>query len=61
MPSLLGQPSTSPFVQVADDGAAFNTATTSGDIRIGGYNMGGPGGTLAARLQASRQWRFCCR
>ena len=35
------------FVQVADDGAAFNAATTSGDIRIGGHNMGGPGGTLA--------------
>ena len=35
------------FVLVADDGAAFDAATTSGDIRIGGHTFGGPGGTLA--------------
>lgn len=35
------------FIQVADDGAAFNTATTSGDIRIGLHAFDGPGGTLA--------------
>ena len=35
------------FVQVADDGAAFNTATTSGDIRIGAHAFDGPNGTLA--------------
>jgi hypothetical protein len=35
------------FVQVADDGAAFNAATTSGDIRIGGHAFDGPSGTLA--------------
>jgi hypothetical protein len=35
------------FVQVADDGAAFNAATTSGDIRIGGHVFDGPSGTLA--------------
>lgn len=35
------------FTQVADDGAAFNTATTSGDIRIGGHTFDGANGTLA--------------
>lgn len=35
------------FVQVADDGAAFNTPTGSGDIRIGLHAFDGPGGTLA--------------
>jgi hypothetical protein len=35
------------FVMVADDGAAFNAATTSGDIRIGGHTFDGPLGTLA--------------
>lgn len=35
------------FVQVADDGAAFNAATTSGDIRLGGHFFDGPFGTLA--------------
>jgi hypothetical protein len=33
------------FIQVADDGAAFNAATTSGDIRIGGHAFDGAGGT----------------
>jgi len=35
------------FVQVADDGAAFNAPTASGDIRIGGHVFDGAGGTLA--------------
>jgi hypothetical protein len=35
------------FAQVADDGAAFNAATTSGDIRIGSHTFDGPNGTLA--------------
>jgi len=35
------------FVQVPDDGAAFNAATSSGDIRLGGHAMDGAGGTLA--------------
>ena len=35
------------FVQVADDGAAYSTATTSGDIRIGGHYMDGAYRTLA--------------
>lgn len=35
------------FTQVADDGAAFNAATTSGDIRIGAHTFDGLGGTLA--------------
>jgi hypothetical protein len=35
------------FVQVSDDGAAFNASSSSGNIRIGGHNMGGAGGTLA--------------
>lgn len=35
------------FVMIADDGAAFNAATTSGDIRIGGHSFDGPSGTLA--------------
>lgn len=35
------------FVLVADDGAAFNAATTSGDIRLGGHIFDGPNGTLA--------------
>lgn len=35
------------FVQVADDGAAYNAATTSGDIRLGGHTFDGPSGTLA--------------
>lgn len=35
------------FIKVLDDGAAFNAATTSGDIRIGGHAFDGAGGTLA--------------
>ena len=35
------------FIQVADDGAAVNAATTSGDIRLGGHAFDGPSGTLA--------------
>ncbi|WP_066341054.1 matrixin family metalloprotease [Azohydromonas lata] len=35
------------FVQVADDGAAFNAATRSGDIRIGAHFVDGSAGTLA--------------
>lgn len=35
------------FVQVADDGAAFNATTTSGDIRLGGHAFDGAYGTLA--------------
>ncbi len=35
------------FMQVADDGAAFNAPTASGDIRIGGHVFDGPSGTLA--------------
>ncbi|NML14827.1 matrixin family metalloprotease [Azohydromonas caseinilytica] len=35
------------FVQVADDGAAFDLPTRSGDIRIGAHAMDGALGTLA--------------
>ena len=35
------------FVEVADDGAAFNAPTTSGDIRIGAHAFDGPGSVLA--------------
>jgi hypothetical protein len=35
------------FVQVADDGAAFNAPTASGDIRLGGHAFDGVFGTLA--------------
>lgn len=35
------------FVQIADDGAAFDSATASGDIRIGGHVFDGLNGTLA--------------
>lgn len=35
------------FVQVADDGAAFNAPSTSGDIRLGAHAFDGAGGTLA--------------
>lgn len=35
------------FLQVPDDGAAYNAATTSGDIRIGGHVFDGPGSVLA--------------
>lgn len=35
------------FIEVADDGAAYDAATTSGDIRIAGTNLGSPGGVLA--------------
>lgn len=35
------------FTEVADDGAAFNAATTSGDIRLGGHTFDGVFGTLA--------------
>ncbi len=35
------------FLQVADDGAAFNATTASGDIRLGGHAFDGPSGTLA--------------
>lgn len=35
------------FVNVADDGAAFNSATTSGDIRLGAHAFDGAFGILA--------------
>jgi len=35
------------FVMMADDGAAYNTPTASGDIRLGGHTMDGLSGTLA--------------
>jgi hypothetical protein len=35
------------FIQVADDGAAFNAPTSSGDIRLGAHVFNGPGGVLA--------------
>lgn len=35
------------FVQVADDGAALNAPTSSGDIRLGGHAFDGPSGVLA--------------
>ena len=35
------------FSQIADDGAAFNAATNSGDIRLGGHAFDGVFGTLA--------------
>ncbi|HRE19038.1 MAG TPA: matrixin family metalloprotease [Rhodocyclaceae bacterium] len=35
------------FVQVADDGAAFNSPTASGDIRLGGHAFDGAFGVLA--------------
>ena len=35
------------FVEVLDDGAAFDAPTTSGDIRLGGHVFDGPSGTLA--------------
>lgn len=35
------------FIEVSDDGAAFNAATMSGDIRIGGHAFDGAGGILA--------------
>jgi hypothetical protein len=35
------------FVQVPDDGSAFNTATTAGDIRLGLHAFDGVFGTLA--------------
>ncbi len=35
------------FVLVPDDGAPFNAATASGDIRLGGHAFDGAGGTLA--------------
>lgn len=35
------------FTQITDDGAAFNAATTSGDIRLGGHAFDGAGGILA--------------
>ena len=35
------------FSLVADDGAAFNAATVSGDIRLGAHTFDGPGGNLA--------------
>ena len=35
------------FSQITDDGAAFNAATVSGDIRLGGHVFDGVGGTLA--------------
>jgi hypothetical protein len=35
------------FIQVPDDGAAFNAPTSSGDIRIGLHAFDGPGGVLA--------------
>lgn len=35
------------FSQIADNGLAFNAATASGDIRLGGHVFDGPSGTLA--------------
>ena len=35
------------FQQVADDGAAYDAVTASGDIRLGGHVFDGPSGTLA--------------
>jgi len=35
------------FIEVADDGAALNAPTGSGDIRLGGHVFDGPLGTLA--------------
>lgn len=35
------------FVQVADQGEAFNAAQLSGDLRFGGHSLDGPFGTLA--------------
>ncbi|RJG20721.1 matrixin family metalloprotease [Massilia cavernae] len=35
------------FVQVADDGSAFNAPGVAGDIRLGGHAFDGPSGTLA--------------
>ena len=35
------------FILVADDGAAFNAATASGDLRFGAHTFDGAGGTLA--------------
>jgi hypothetical protein len=35
------------FYEIPDDGANFNTATTSGDIRFGGEKMDGSNGELA--------------
>jgi hypothetical protein len=35
------------FTQVADDGAAVNAATTSGQLRFGGHTFDGPFGVLA--------------
>lgn len=35
------------FVLVADDSAAFNAATASGDMRFGAHTFDGAGGTLA--------------
>ncbi len=35
------------FVQVADNGVAFNAAGATGDIRFGGHAFDGPSGTLA--------------
>lgn len=35
------------FVEVADNNVAFNAVGALGDIRIGGENLGGAGGTLA--------------
>lgn len=35
------------FIQVADDGAAFNAPTASGDIRLGGHTFDGAFGVLA--------------
>lgn len=35
------------FIQVADDGSAFNAPGSAGDIRIGGHVFDGGGGTLA--------------
>ena len=35
------------FIKVADDGAAYNATTASGDIRLGGQTIDGPSDTLA--------------
>ena len=46
------------FIEVADDGANFNTLTTSGDIRIGGEAIDGPSGVLAHAFYPDTHWYF---
>jgi len=46
------------FIELADDGANFNTLTTSGDIRIGGEMIDGPSGVLAHAFYPDTHWYF---